>query len=270
MKLIIILFLITIASATNQLTLSTSTALLVENSVTSTLSLVSTFFVAYSMVYLRLLAKGFANQMIFCLLCCSFINQCITLSTLFIMQTSQMISDNTCFFFASVYQFTDLAQCFWILAIAMHIGLGYFVKNQFIKKHYFLFANIFVWGLSVILSIIPVENYGLKDVWCSNTNPYYEFFTLYLFIGIVGVLIIIIYSAVIVNIFMKNKTMKFRYLFYFDQKNDDMSLYELVMLVRRMAIYPFIYLFVWFIPFIDRVVQLMGYDIVCCYLFIDT
>ncbi|GAB1223105.1 hypothetical protein ENUP19_0130G0033 [Entamoeba nuttalli] len=124
------------------LNLTQSIALLVENTLTSTLSLISTLFVAYSMVYLRLLSKGISNQMIF--------------STLFILQTSQMVADNTCKFFASVLQFTDLSQCFWILAIGGHIVQ---------LKRIILFVQIlFVWGTSLVLSIIPVNNYGKKVI----------------------------------------------------------------------------------------------------------
>ncbi|KAL7719501.1 G-protein coupled receptors family 2 profile 2 domain-containing protein [Entamoeba marina] len=238
--------------------LSQSIALLVENTLTSTLSLVSTLFVAYSMVYLRLLAKGMGNQMIFCLLCCSFINQCVVIAILFLLQTSQMIADNTCKFFASLLQFTDLAQCFWILAIAGHIGTTYFIKNTMLKRNYFVIANVFVWGLSLILSIIPINDYGMGTVWCTTTNVYWDFFSFYIFVALVAILIIIIYAAIIVNIIIKNKNMRLRFLFSYNSKTDDAQSFELVSLVRKMAIYPFLYIVCWVVPFLNRLLQMCG------------
>ncbi|EDR28816.1 hypothetical protein, conserved [Entamoeba dispar SAW760] len=237
------------------LNLTQSIALLVENTLTSTLSLISTLFVAYSMVYLRLLSKGISNQMIFCLLCCSFVNQCVVLATLFILQTSQMVADNTCKFFASVLQFTDLSQCFWILAIGGHIGMSYFIKNNSIKKNYFVCANIFVWGTSLVLSIIPVNNYGKSDIWCTTISKYWDFFTLYIFVAVVAILVIIIYAAIIIKIILTNKNMKLRYLFTYN-KNDDVQSYEMVSLVRKMAIYPFLYIVCWIVPFFNRLLPL--------------
>lgn len=270
MKPIIIFFLLILGtSATQNLSLSQSIALLVENALTATLSLIATLFVAYSMVYLRLLSKGISNQMIFCLLCCSFVNQCVILATLFILLTSQMVADNTCKFFASVLQFTDLAQCFWILAIGGHMLMSYFVKNNAVKKNYFVFANVFVWGTSLILSIIPVNNYGMSEVWCTTTSVKWDFFTLYIFVFIVAIAILIIYAAIIVKIVIQNRNIKLKYIFFSTGKRDiygnnakldDVQTYEMISLVRKMIVYPFLFILAWLIPFINRFIELIGKD----------
>ncbi|ELP91911.1 hypothetical protein EIN_398810 [Entamoeba invadens IP1] len=258
--LLLFVFHVMTASATEALNLSQTIALLVENTLTSSLSLISTLFVAYSMVYLRLLAKGISHQMIFCLLCCSFVNQCVVLATLFILQMSQMVADNTCKFFAAVMQFTDLSQCFWVLAIAVHIGISYFVQNTFIKKNYFVISNIFVWGSSLVLSIIPIDDYGMSEVWCTTTNKYWDFFTLYIVVAIVAVIVFVIYIAVIIQLVVSDKNLKLRHLFAkLDYENGLNG--RVISLIRKMAIYPLLYIACWLIPFIDRLVPLFGDDI---------
>ncbi|KAL7714781.1 G-protein coupled receptors family 2 profile 2 domain-containing protein [Entamoeba marina] len=261
MKQLLILVFSSLVYANNNLNVSQSTALLVENTLTSTLSLVSTLFVAYSMVYLRLLGKGIGNRMIFCLLGSSFFNQCIVLATLFILQTTQIIDNNTCKFFACLFTFTDLAQCFWVLAIAVHIGTTYFIKSVSIKRNYFLVANIFVWGLSLVLSIIPIDNYDKGTIWCTTVGVYWDFFSFYVFVAIVAVLILIIYTAIIVNIVVKNKNMRLRFLFSYNSKTDDAQSFEQVALIRKMAIYPFLYIVCWIVPFFNRFFDLFDVPI---------
>ena len=269
---IILLFIFYLISAVcgkqpdeTRISLAQSNALLMENTITSFLTLLTTGFVITSMIYLRLLTKGSGSQMIFCLFGCSFINQCVVLATAIIGQSNALIPNNTCKFFAGILQFTDVAQVFWVLAIAGQIASSYFFSNNFFRRNYSVIANASVWGISLILSIIPVRDYGRSDIWCTIKTPLWDFLTLYLFVGIVGVLIVGIYIAIIISIKRKNKNFKLRYIIKYDEKKDDAQACEVIPIMRRMSVYPILYLACWSVPFVSKVLILCGVSVVCSF-----
>ena len=236
-------------------------ALLIENVVPSLLTFLTTLFVIASIVYLRQLARGI-SQLVFYLLCCSFINQFVVFATVFMLQFNEIIEASTCKFLACVLQFTDIAQCFWTFAIACNSFVTNFVTNKFVTNNFNLVANVAVWGMALVLAVVPIHTYEHDSIWCTTSNHIMDFFTLYLWIILVAIAIIAIYASIIVSLFVKNRNLRVWHLLKPRLSPNDIQSYRDVLIIRKMAFYPFLFIVCWFMSSVNGVAALFEYTMV--------
>lgn len=180
-----------------------------------------------------------------------------------IMTIEAYRNDEVCFWQGVALQWTEMASFMWTSVIAFNLFVVVVLEIRD-TSNLELWYHVFVWPLCCGLATFPLltDNYGPASIWCWITPDYigniWRFLCFYVPLYIFLAFVVIMYLAIFVKVklvFGKTNASKSE-----AQKKSDAKV------LRTLLAYPLIFLAIWIIPTINRIVNWVDNETILAFL----
>eukprot|EP01105_Mastigella_eilhardi_P007098 TRINITY_DN18548_c0_g1_i1.p1 TRINITY_DN18548_c0_g1~~TRINITY_DN18548_c0_g1_i1.p1 ORF type:complete len:338 (-),score=104.84 TRINITY_DN18548_c0_g1_i1:61-1002(-) len=149
-------------------------------------------------------------------------------------------------------QWSQQAVFCWVCVMATHLFIKVVLRRRpgvWLEVNY----HIIVWSIATVLTIIPVaepQGYG-PGVWCGVVNSNWRLLSFYVPLFVYIGYLLLAYLCVFIAARKMLHGIKLRHLLSLSHSSPDIT--KIVALLRRLAIYPAIFVAVWIFPIINRI-----------------